>query len=139
MMIFIMGAMLFLRKKRGKNLIYRFGLYGSTEAFGFFATPMLGVYYKSPNNRFEIDASLPIVADVNYTFGKTTVGFDYFGIGRSFNISQEEFSEYYIEQSPLEFVGYIQLNTLQKSVLIRTKVGYTSNTHEAYEQGVSFP
>jgi len=132
---FFYGAYAVAKLKKRENLIYRFGLYGSTEAFGLFATPMIGVYYKSPNKRFEIDASLPIVADVNYTFGRTTIGFDYFGIGRSFNISQDEFSEYYIEQSPLEFAGYFQLNSLQKSVLLRAKVGYTSNIHEVYEQG----
>jgi len=132
---FYFGGYAVVKQKKSENLTIRYGLYGSTEAFGPFATPMIGVYYKSPNKRLEIDASLPIVADVNYTFGKTTIGFDYFGIGRSFNISQDEFSEYYIEQSPLEFSGYFQLNTLQKSVLLRAKVGYTSNIYEVYEQG----
>ena len=132
---FYFGGYAVVKQKKSENLTIRYGLYGSTEAFGPFATPMIGVYYKSPNKRLEIDASLPIVADVNYTFGKATIGFDYFGIGRSFNISQDEFSEYYIEQSPLEFSGYFQLNTLQKSVLLRAKVGYTSNIYEVYEQG----
>ena len=132
---FYFGGYAVVKQKKSENLTIRYGLYGSSEAFGPFATPMIGVYYKSPNKRLEIDASLPIVADVNYTFGKTTIGFDYFGIGRSFNISQDEFSEYYIEQSPLEFSGYFQLNTLQKSVLLRAKVGYTSNIYEVYEQG----
>jgi len=132
---FYYGGYAVMKQKKSEHLTIRYGLYGSTEAFGIFATPMIGVYYKSPNTRFEIDASLPIVADVNYTFGRTTIGFDYFGIGRSFNVSQDEFSEYYIEQSPLEFAGYLQLNTLKKSVLLRAKVGYTSNIHEVYEQG----
>lgn len=121
--------------KKSENLLYRFGIYGSTEAFGLFATPMLGVYYKSPNDLFEIDASLPIVADINYNLGVVTIGFDYFGIGRSFNISQDEFSHLYVEQSPLEFASYVQFGMLENSVLLRAKVGYTNNTHEVYEQG----
>lgn len=132
---FYYGGYAVVKQKKSEDLTLKYGVYGSSEAFGPFVTPMIGVYYKSPNKRFEIDASLPIVADVNYTFGKATIGFDYFGIGRSFNISQDEFSEYYIEQSPLEFAGYFQLNTLQKSVLLRAKVGYTSNIYEVYEQG----
>jgi len=121
--------------KKSENLLYRFGIYGSTEAFGLIATPMLGVYYKSPNDHFEIDASLPIVADINYHLGLVTIGFDYFGIGRSFNISQDEFSQFYVEQSPLEFATYVQFGVLENSVLLRAKVGYTNNTHEVYEQG----
>ena len=132
---FYFGGYLVAKLKKRENLIYRFGAYGSTEAFGFFATPVLGVYYKSPNQRFEIDASLPIVADVNYDLGLVTVGFDYFGIGRSFNISQDEFSQYYVEQSPLEFASYVQYGLLKNSILLRAKIGYTSNKHEVYEQG----
>ena len=132
---FYYGGYAVAKLKKRENLIYRFGIYGSSEAFGLFATPMLGVYYKSSNNRFEIDASLPIVADVNYSLGFVTVGFDYFGIGRSFNISQDEFSHLYVEQSPLEFASYLQYGILENSILLRAKVGYTSNTHEVYEQG----
>ena len=132
---FYYGGYLLAKLKKRENLTYRFGAYGSTEAFGFFATPILGVYYKSPNNRFEIDASLPIVADVNYDLGVVTIGFDYFGIGRSFNISQDEFSQYYVEQSPIEFASYVQYGLLKNSILLRAKVGYTSNKHEVYEQG----
>ena len=132
---FYYGGYLVAKLKKRENLIYRFGAYGSTEAFGFFATPILGVYYKSPNKRFEIDASLPIVADVNYDLGIVTIGFDYFGIGRSFNISQDEFSQYYVEQSPLEFATYVQYGLLKNSILLRAKIGYTSNTHEVYDQG----
>lgn len=132
---FYYGGYAVAKLKKRDNLIYRFGAYGSTEAFGFFATPILGLYYKSPNNRFEIDASLPIVADVNYSLGAVTVGFDYFGIGRSFNISQDEFSHLYVDQRPLEFASYLQYGILDNSILLRAKVGYTSNTHEVYEQG----
>ncbi len=132
---FYFGGYAVAKLKKRENLLYRFGVYGSTEAFGLFATPMIGVYYKSPNKRFEIDASLPIVADVNYSFGKATVGFDYFGIGRSYNISQDEFSQFYVDQNPLEFASYLQYGILDNSILLRAKVGYTSNTHEVYEQG----
>ena len=132
---FYIGGYAVAKLKKNENLTYRFGFYTSTEAFGLFATPIIGVYYMSPNNRFEIDASLPIQADVNYSFGKAAIGFDYFGIGRSYNISQETSIPVYVEQSPLEFASYVQYGILGNSILLRAKIGYTNNTHEVYEQG----
>ena len=130
---FFYGGFALLKYQKTERLIYRFGLYASTEAFGVFATPIVGVYYLSPNNRFELDLSMPISADINYTFGKTTIGFDYFGIGRSYHLDVQP--EVYVEQNPLEFSSYIQLNTFQKNILLRAKIGYTSNEHEVYATG----
>ena len=132
---FYFGAYAIAKLKKNKNFKYRFGFYASTEAFGVFATPIIGAYYLSPNNRFEIDASLPITANVNYKFGKAALGFDYFGIGRSYNISQETPIPVYVDQRPLEFASYFQYGVLENSILLRVKVGYSSNTNEVYEQG----
>ena len=132
---FYFGAYAIAKLKKNKNFKYRFGFYASTEAFGVFATPIIGAYYLSPNNRFEIDASLPITANVNYKFGKAALGFDYFGIGRSYNISQETPIPLYVDQRPLEFASYFQYGVLENSILLRAKVGYSSNTNEVYEQG----
>ena len=112
---FNFGVYAIAKLKKNKSFKYRFGFYASTEAFGIFATPIIGAYYLSPNNRFEIDASLPIAANVNYKFGKSAVGFDYFGIGRS----------------------YFQYKILEENILLRAKVGYSNNTYEVYEQGDS--
>jgi len=131
---FYIGGFALLKLKKKENLIYRFGAYGSTEAFGFFATPIIGWYYLSPNSRFEMDMSLPIAADMNYCLGVSTIGFDYYGIGRSFNITQEGAPSMYADLSSLEFAGYIQFNVLQKSVLLRAKFGYSSNDFEVYQQ-----
>ncbi|MDT0551873.1 DUF6268 family outer membrane beta-barrel protein [Urechidicola vernalis] len=132
---FYFGGYATAKFKKSENLSYRFGFYTSTEAFGLFATPIFGAYYKSPNTKFEVDASLPIKADVNYSIGKTKIGFDYFGIGRSYNISQETSAPVYIEQSPLEFSTYFEYGILDNSILLRTKLGYSNNNYEVYEQG----
>jgi hypothetical protein len=132
---FYFGIYAIAKLKKSKHFKYRFGFYASTEAFGVFATPIIGAYYLSPNNRFEIDASLPIQAIVNYKFGKSAVGFDYFGIGRSYNISQETPIPVYVDQRPLEFSSYFQYGILENSILLRAKVGYSNNTYEVYEQG----
>lgn len=117
-----------------ENLIYRFGFYGSSEAFGIFSTPIVGWYYLSPNNKFEMDMSLPIAADVNYSCGIFTYGIDYYGIGRSFNITQEN-ATVYVDLSSLEFSSYLQFNALEKSVLLRAKIGYSSSDYEVYAKG----
>ena len=132
---FYIGAFALLKLKKSENLIYRFGAYASTEAFGVFSTPIIGWYYLSPNGRFEMDMSLPISADMNYCLGATTVGIDYFGIGRSFNITEDNTPDVYVDLSSLEFASYLQFNTLGRSVLLRVKFGYSSNDYEVYPQG----
>ena len=73
---FYFGGYAVVKLKKSDNLIYRFGAYGSTEAFGFFSTPIFGWYYLSPNGRFEMDMSLPVSGDINYCLGATTIGLD---------------------------------------------------------------
>jgi len=131
---FYLGGVALLKLQKKENLIYRFGIYGSTEAFGFFTTPIIGWYYLSPNQQFEMDMSLPISADINYTSGTFTYGMDYIGIGRSFNIN-ENGASVYADLSSLEFATYLQFNALEKSVLLRAKFGYSSNDYELYAQG----
>lgn len=129
------GGFALLKYQKTENLIYRFGAYGSQEAFGFFATPIVGWYYLSSDQKFEMDMSLPISADINYALGTITLGMDYFGIGRSFNTTDNDATKVYVDLSSLEFAGYIQFNTFEKSILIRAKVGYSSNNFELYNQG----
>lgn len=132
---FYIGGVVLAKLKKNENFKYRFGIYASQEAFGLFTTPILGWYYLSPNKRFEMDMSLPIAADISYSFENLTVGMDYFGIGRSFNVHYENRPTLYTAVSSLEFAGYLQSNILERSVLIRAKIGYTTNDYEVYEQG----
>lgn len=132
---FYFGGFVLLKLKKNENLKYRFGIYASQEAFGLFTTPILGWYYLSPNKRFEMDMSLPISADISYKLGATTLGLDYFGIGRSYNIQYENASSQYADLSSLEFSGYLQFNTFEESVLLRAKLGYSSNDYEMYAKG----
>ncbi len=129
---FFIGGFGLLKLKKKENLTYRFGIYATTEAFGFFTTPILGWYYLSPNKKFEMDISLPIAADINYDAGFTTLGIDYYGIGRSYNLRKKNQPNLYVDQSSLEFSAYTQFGVLQKSVLLRAKVGYATSKNEVY-------
>lgn len=132
---FYFGGFVLLKLKKNENLKYRFGIYASQEAFGLFTTPILGWFYLSPNKRFEMDMSLPISADISYKLGATTLGLDYFGIGRNYNIQYENAPSQYADLSSLEFSGYLQFNTFEESVLLRAKLGYSSNDYEMYAKG----
>jgi hypothetical protein len=82
-----------------------------------------------------MDMSLPISADINYCLGATTIGVDYFGIGRSFNITEDNTPDVYVDLSSLEFSSYVQFNALGRSLLLRAKFGYSSNDYEVYANG----
>lgn len=132
---FYVGAFAVVKYQKRENLLYRFGAYGSQEAFGFFTTPIFGWYYLSPSEKFEMDMSLPISADMNYRFSNFAVGIDYFGIGRGLNLTATNTPHVYVDVSSLEFSSYIQMGALDNSVLIRGKFGYSSNNFEVYNQG----
>ena len=132
---FYFGGFAVLKLKKKDNLIYRFGIYATSEAFGISSTPIIGWYYLSPNKKFEMDMSLPIAADINYKLGFATVGVDYSGIGRSYKLNQGTQPQQYVDQSSLEFLGYFQFNTLKNSVLLRAKAGYATSSYEVYKDG----
>lgn len=131
---FFMGGVALFKYQKKENLTYRFGWYAMGQAFGLFTTPIAGFYYMSPNKRFEMDVSLPVAVDVNYKFDKMAVGFDYFGIGRSFNLKTASAPAVYVDYGALEFAGYYQYGLLDNSVLLRAKIGYATNQFELYER-----
>ena len=132
---FYFGGFAILKQKKTEKLFYRYGFYASSEAFGVTFTPILGFYYVSPNDTFEADISLPVAANINYNYGKVSLGFDYFGIERSYNLEPENKLKTYVEQNRWEFASYLQLNKLSKNVLLRLKLGYAHNEHKVFEQG----
>lgn len=132
---FFLGGFASLKYKKHERLIYRVGFFAQDQVYGWFTTPILGIYYLSQNQKFEMDVSFPIAGDINYKLGnKFSVGFDYFGIGQTFDIHQENTEAYYVDYGVLEFTGYLQYGLLDNSVLLRTKVGYADVDVEAYNK-----
>ena len=132
---FYFGGFAILKQKKTDKLFYRYGFYTSSEAFGVTFTPILGFYYISPNDKFEADISLPVAANINYNYGKVSLGFDYFGIERSYNLEPENNLKTYVEQNRWEFASYLQFNKFSKHILMRLKLGYAHNEHKVFEQG----
>ena len=58
---FQMGAIALMKYKKRDNFNYKFGVYYNSELFGPFFVPMVGLYYLSPNKKFETNLDhLPI-------------------------------------------------------------------------------
>lgn len=129
---FYMGAWATVAMKKNDNLSYRFGFYGSTEAYGLYATPIIGLKYLSPNEKLEADLSLPIKGLVTYDLDQFTLGFDYFGSSRSFRVHQKDEADQYAELSALRFALFAQKNIWKNNVLLRGKIGYATNEYDVY-------
>lgn len=116
------GALVLMKYTKKENLKYSFGTYYNGELFGPFVVPLLGLYYKSENNKFEINATLPIWADMNYRFNNfIAVGTNFSAFVRSYYLSK---NNAYLVKKTNEVFGYLQFN-LTKNILLQTKVGYS--------------
>jgi len=138
---FYMGGVAVLKYKKRNNLTYKFGLYASGEAFGLFISPLIGLYYLSPNSRFETNLYLPNDADFNYRLSnRNKVGIDFVARGKSFKLTTDGVRSSYAENNSMEFSSYLQNNSIHKNILIRLKLGFSTNSFEVYpiDQKIDF-
>lgn len=138
---FYMGGVAVLKLKKRENLSYKFGLYAGNEAYGLFVSPIIGLYYLSPNARFEMNLYLPNDADLNYKLAdRTKTGIDFVARGKSFKLTTDNIRSTYVENNSMEFSSYLQNNSLGKNVLIRLKFGVSTNSFEVYpiDQKIDF-
>ena len=133
---FQLGGVAILKIKKSENFKYKFGLYYNSELFGAFFVPFVGCYYISKNEKLEVDLSLPIAADINYSIApKLKIGFNYATSTKSFNLNEAPLDNYYIKKYSLEAFPYLRYS-LTESFLIYAKVGYSiGRAYEASENG----
>ncbi len=127
---FQMGAVSLFKYKTKENFSYKFGVYGSTENFGFFVTPLLGFYYQSLNKKLEVNLLIPSTGDINYALADwLNIGGGFNGGVRSYNFgaTTSNFNARYSHRNMTDILGYFQFNLLKKSVLLKTAVGYSIN------------
>ena len=126
---------LFTNKKR-EDLMYKIGVYANTENYGLLVVPLFGLYYLSPNQKFEANLNLPIIADANYKIGdKTWVGMKFDGLGTSYNLTNQNYSlnGAYVSKVSNELVSYLRFQ-IGKSIYLNTKIGYAiSRSYEVYD------
>ncbi len=118
------GAVALLTSKRDVRLKYSYGLYANKEEFGLLLVPILGVYYKSPDDRFEADVFAPARIDLNYRLGeRTSTGLRFDGLGTSFSIQNPGYPDHYVTRVSNDLYAYGQYD-LTPSILLRAKLGY---------------
>jgi len=124
---FQFGGLVLIDYKKREKFKYRFGLYYNSELFGPYFVLLFGLYYKSKNDKFEINATLPVWADLNYRLAPWfKVGSNFSALTRTFNINEPQFSEkgeYLVKQSNELFL-YGQFEMF-KNFIIQTKIGYS--------------
>ena len=119
---FQIGGLVLMKYSKKENLKYNMGLYANNELFGPFIVPLFGLYYKSPNDKFEANITLPIWADVNYQLTNwLATGANFSAFVRSYHLSE---NNAYIVKKSNELFGYLQFS-LTKSILLQTKAGYS--------------
>jgi len=131
-----LGFLTLFTKKKRDNLKYKYGLYLNSEEFGLMVVPILGLYYKSPDHKFESNLNLPIFANANYKIGnKTYVGLDFKGLGTSYNLTNQDYTSNgaYVFKESNELTGYLRFE-LSKSIYLNTTMGYAiSRNYEVYD------
>ena len=134
---FQMGGIALIKFKKSSNINYKFGLYYNTELFGPFFVPMVGMYYLSPNKKFETNIMLPLQADVNYKIIPfMNIGFNFNGQIRSYHLTDITPNNHcaYVARSTNEFFAYLKFN-LSKSLSIQTKIGRSvGRSYKVYEE-----
>ena len=127
------GGLALMKYNKKENLKYTFGAYYNGELFGPFIVPLLGLYYKSPNEKFEANLTLPIWADFNYKLNSfMKIGANFSAFVRSYNLGE---NNAYVVKKSNDVFGYLQFN-LTKSILLQTKTGYTiGRSYKAYKNG----
>lgn len=127
---FQLGLLGLLKRSYSAKKSYSLGLYYNQELFGPFFVPLLGIYRKT--EKWEINFTLPIWADINYSINKKfSVGTTFSAFVRSYYLGEDDS---YLVKKNNELFGYLQYN-LTKSVLLQAKVGHSiGRSFRAYSE-----
>ncbi len=124
-----LAALALIKQKKKENLFYKYGLYYNSEIFGPFFVPLLGIWFRSPNKKFEMNWTLPVWADMNYTWKPwLTTGFNFQSFVRTFDAPnyitnwRGKPTDQYMVKASNEIYLYTQFN-IKRSFLIQTKIG----------------
>lgn len=128
---FQIGGLALYKIKKSELFKYHAGLYFNKELFGPFIVPLFGFYYKSENNKFEANFTLPIWADINYSISNwMNIGANFSAFVRSYHLSAYKS---YVAKKTNEIFGYLQFN-IKKSFILQTKIGYSiGRSYKVYQ------
>ena len=110
----------------------KFGLYTSSENHGSTITPLIGLWHRSKDNKFYINATLPIRMDANYALTKKfSFGADLLTSIKSYNLSEFN-SDLYTQEESIRFALYAALGLMDNSIILRGKVGFDTTDYAVY-------
>lgn len=117
------------------NWIIKLGLYVSSENHGSTITPLVGLWHRSKNEKFYIDAVLPIRADVSYTLVKTfSIGADLLTSIKSYNLFIGN-NDLYMQEESIRVSLYAAYGFLDNSLILRVRAGLDLTDYGLYNMG----
>lgn len=132
---FQLGAIALLEKKYTSRFGLKFGAYSSTENFGTSLTPLVGMWYKSDNNKFTINAVLPIRGDANYALtDRLSLGANILTSIKSYNLSATD-SAFYVQEESIRLALFTSYGFMDNDLILRAKVGFDTTDYGLYNQG----
>jgi hypothetical protein len=132
---FQFGGLALMEKKYTSRYTLKFGGYVSSELFGTTITPLIGLWYKSENDKFSINATLPIRTDVNYELtDKFSLGANLITSIKAYNITEDNANQYVQEES-IRFGLFAAYGFLDNTLIARAKVGLDTTDYGLYNQG----
>lgn len=132
---FQFGGLALLEKKYSGRKGFKFGAYLSSENFGTIITPLIGMWYKSPNGKFYLNSVFPIRSEANYSVSKKfSLGANLLTSVKAYNLAQTG-SQFYVQEESIRFNVFAGFGLFDDTLLVRAKVGYDTTDYGLYQQG----
>ena len=132
---FQIGGLALLEKKYSSRKVLKFGAYVSSENFGTTVTPIIGLWYKSKNSKFYVNATLPIRADVNYSLTDAfSLGANLLSSVKSYNLSNERNSDFYVQEESIRLSAFAAYGFLNDMLVVRARVGLDTTDYALYDK-----
>ncbi|WP_438961267.1 DUF6268 family outer membrane beta-barrel protein [Nonlabens sp.] len=130
---FQIGAIALLEYRHKNRFRTKYGIYSSSEEFGTIITPLLGVYYRTPNNKFYIDAAFPIRMEANYNITKKfSLGADLRTSIKSYNLG---LTNRYVQEESIRGGLYASYSLMDDKLILRAKAGLDTTDYGLYNSG----
>jgi len=135
---FQIGGLALLEKKYSSRKVLKFGAYVSSENFGTTVTPIIGLWYKSKNGKFYVNATLPIRADVNYSLTDAfSLGANLLSSVKSYNLSNERNSDFYVQEESIRLSAFAAYGFLNDMFIVRARVGLDTTDYALYDKNAA--
>ena len=131
---FQMGGLALLEKKYSSRKVLKFGAYVSSENFGTTVTPIIGLWYKSKNSKFYVNATLPIRADANYSLTDAfSLGANLLSSVKSYNLTEES-SDFYVQEESIRLSAFAAYGFLNDMLIVRARFGLDTTDYGVYNK-----